>query len=394
MFPTRRITAGIAALAIIGATVSLGALPAAAYTPLSVSIDSPGFSIQTDNGPVSLSGLVDHSGGGDQTVEVSVSFNGSAPQPYCSAEITIYDPVAVDVPWTCSSYAMSGLEYGTAEFTAISYENATPGEVSPVSDPLTLTVGSTDPTIIVLPADGTSTLDSTPTFTGTGPHMGSVQVFADGTPVCSSPVDANGDWSCTSTPLASYVDDPIAFQITYAITAAGTAVDGTPQAGAGPQNLTIRIPETPTIDQTFDPWYTGEATPVVQGNMGQHTTSVTVWRSTNGSSWWWYCNAATSELATVWTCDPDADMVADELDYGLNLLAASTTNDQGQLSFLGPEIEIYRLHEPTVTIPTTEDAYTSDPTPTFTGTADDLTTLVEVRDGSTVYCTDVPISGA
>lgn len=393
MFSTRRIAASIAALTIVGASVALGTLPAAAYAPTSVSIDPLGFSVQTDNGPVSLSGLVDHSGGGDQTVEVSVSFNGGAPQAYCSAEITIYDPVAADVPWSCSSYAISGLDYGTAEFTAISYEYATPAEVSPVSDTLTLTVGSTDPVVIVSPTDGTSTLDPTPTFTGTGPHMGSVQVYADAVAVCSSPVDANGDWSCTSSPLASYVTEPIAFEVTYAITATGTAVDGTPQAGAGPQNLTIRMPETPTVDQTFDPWYTGEAAPVVQGNMGQYTTSVTVWRSTNGSAWWWYCNASTSELGTTWSCDPATDMVADELDYGLNYLAASTTNEQGQLSTLGPQIEIYRLVEPTVTVPANEHAYTSDPTPTFTGTADALTTSIEVREGSSVYCTAVPVGG-
>ncbi len=394
MFSTRRTTAGLAALVIVGATVSLGALPAAAYAPTSVTLNPLGVTVQTDQTPVPISGLVDHSGGGDQTIEVSVSFNGGAPQAYCTGELTIYDTVDVDVPWSCSSYTIASLDYGTAEFTAVSYENATPGEVSPVSNILTLTVGSTDPLVIAAPTDGTSTLDSTPTFSGTGPHLGSVQVYADATPVCSTTVDANGDWSCTSTPLASYVSDPLALEITYAITAAATAVDGSPQVGAGPQNLTIRMPATPTTNQTFSPWYTGEAAPIVQGTMGQYTTSVTVWRSTNGSSWWWYCNGSTSELATVWTCDPESDMVADELDFGLNYLAASTTNEQGQLSMLGPQIEIYRLHEPTVTLPVEAQSYTSDTTPTFAGTADALTTLVEVREGSSVYCTDVPVGGA
>ncbi|MDO7883215.1 Ig-like domain-containing protein [Salinibacterium soli] len=393
MSPIRRTAAATAALALIGATIALGALPAAAYAPLSVSIDPLGFSVQTDSGPVSISGVTDHSGGGDQTIDVSVSFNGGTAQPYCSGSLTIYDPIDPAVPWSCSSYAMSGLQYGTAQFTAVSYENATPAEVSPVSSPVDLVVGSTDPAVITSPAPGASTLDSTPTFTGTGPHMGSVTVSANGADLCSSPVDANGDWSCTSTPLASYVEDPYATSITYPVVATGAEADGSPQAPSAPQDLTILMPQTPTTDQTFAPWYTSGATPQVQGSMGQYTTSVTVWRSTDGSSWWWYCNAPTAELATVWYCDASTDSVADELDYGVNYLAASTTNEQGQLSMLGTPIEIYRLQEPTITSPAADDFYTNDTTPTFSGTVDPLATNVDVLDGEDPYCSDPTPSG-
>jgi hypothetical protein len=127
--------------------------------------------------------------------------------------------------------------------------------------------------------------------------------------------------------------------------------------------------------------------------MGQYTTGVTVWRSIDGMSWWHHCDAPTSELATVWYCDASSDSNADELDYGWNILASSTTNDFGQLSTMGPQITIYRLHEATVSEPATADEFTTDTTPTFTGTVDLLATTVSVRDGTTTYCTATPVAG-
>lgn len=250
----RPIAAATAALALVGGTLALGSLSAAAYAPLDVSIDAFGSSTQVGTAPVAVSGLVDHSGGGDQTVEVSVSFDGGAPQAYCTAELTIYDPIESSVAWSCSTYTMAALAYGVAEFTAVSYENATPGEVSPVSAPVSLTVGSADAVVITSPAPGASTYDATPAISGTGPHLGSVQVFADGNPICSSPVDSSGAWSCDSTPLESYVVEPLAWSITYAITAVGTIVDTTTQSPTPPQDLTIMIPAAPTTQQTFSPW--------------------------------------------------------------------------------------------------------------------------------------------
>ena len=390
----RPIAATLGALALVGGTLLVGVLPAAAYTPQSVTIDPLGSASTTDTTLVTLSGLTDHSNGGEQEIAVSVSVDGGAAQPYCTAYLTIYNPAGVAVTWTCTDFWMGSLPYGTLEFTAVSYETATPSEVSPQSAPVTLSVGSSDAVVITAPAASASTYDATPTISGTGPHLGSVQVFADGNPICSSPVDSSGAWSCDSTPLESYVADPLAWSITYAITAVGTLVDATTQSPTSPQDLTIMIPAAPTTDQTFSPWYTGSPTPQIQGNMGQYTTGVTVWRSTNGTSWWHFCDASTSELATVWFCDPETDVNSDVLSYGLNYLAASTTNDSGQLSTLGPQIQIYRLHEATVTSPATDDAFTTDTTPTFTGTVDPLATSVQVRDSSTVYCSATPAAGA
>lgn len=390
----RPIAATLGALALVGGTLLVGVMPASAYAPTNVLLNELPLGVQVDDSPVSISGTVDHSGGGDQTIVVSVSADDGPAQPYCTGELTIYDPIEDGVAWSCSSYDLSALPYGVLAFTAVSYENATPGEVSPVSAPQYLTVGSSDPVVITSPAPGASTYDATPAISGTGPHLGTVQVFADGNPICSSTVDSLGAWSCDSTPLESYVADPLAWSITYAITAVGTLADTTTQSPTSPQDLTIMIPAAPTTDQTFSPWYTGSPTPQIQGNMGQYTTGVTVWRSTNGTSWWHFCDAPTTELATVWFCDPETDVNSDVLDYGLNYLAASTTNDSGQLSTMGPQIQIYRLHEATVTSPATDDAFTTDTTPTFTGTVDPLATSVQVRDGSTVYCSATPAAGA
>lgn len=390
----RPIAATLGALALVGGTLLVGAMPASAYAPTNVLLNELPLGVQVDDSPVSISGTVDHSGGGDQTIVVSVSADDGPAQPYCTGELTIYDPVADGVSWSCSSYDLSALPYGVLAFTAVSYENATPGEVSPTSAPQYLTVGSSDPVVITSPAASASTYDATPAISGTGPHLGTVQVFADGNPICSSPVDSSGAWACNSTPLESYVADPLAWSITYAITAVGTLADATTQSPTSPQDLTIMIPAAPTTQQTFSPWYTGSPTPQIQGTMGQYTTGVTVWRSTDGTSWWHFCDAPTTELATVWYCDPETDVNSDVLSYGLNYLASSTTNDSGQLSTLGPQIQIYRLHEATVSLPLDDNAFTTDTTPTFTGTVDPLATTVDVRDGSTIYCSATPTAGA
>jgi hypothetical protein len=59
------------------------------------------------------------------------------------------------------------------------------------------------PPTVTAPADGSSTYNQTPAFTGTAPAGTTVTVYIDGGAVGTAPVDANGNWSYTpSSPLA------------------------------------------------------------------------------------------------------------------------------------------------------------------------------------------------
>lgn len=388
MSRSRVIPAGLAVVALVGGSVLLGALPAGAAPAAPVMLSTN--TATTDPTPPLISGEVEHTDGIDLFVEVRAVLNG-AESVYCSTIVDYTYPTGTE-PWSCAG----GLPLGIGEYTfyAVAWED--PLDVSDASASITYTVGGTQPGAITFPASGTATLDATPTFSGTGPSLGSVTLYTGGNELCSSQIDAAGDWSCTITPLSG--NDGVTLgdtSETYTIVADATRVDGVVQAIAG-SIIEIRIPETPTVDYYYagtPPWQTGNPQPVMQGNMGLYTFSVTVWQSVDGMSWWHYCNATTDPAATVWFCNSPEEV----LEPGVNYLAASTRNEAGDLSYLGPQIEIERVDNPTITsIP--DGTYTNDPTPTIAGTAPFGASIQVYKDSgpspSTFLCNGPVAAGA
>ncbi len=357
MFRTR-LSAALAAVALIAASVFAGSIAATAAPPPPV-ITTPATSTTDTTAPL-ISGTVEHTDSVPQEIEVLVTLDGVT-SSYCTTSL-YYEPTGTET-WSCTG--TGPLAYGVHTFSAVTWED--PGDVSAASEAVTVTVGGTQSVVITDPTDGASTLDATPTFTGTGPSLGTVDVLAGGEPVCSASVTAAGSWSCTATPL--HGNDGVTMgdtEETYTIDAVGTQVDTFEQAPVS-STLTIMIPSTPTVDYYYagtPPWQTGNTQPHMQGNMGLYTASVTVWQSVDGTSWWHYCNATTNEAATVWYCtEPSAS-----LQPGANYLAASTRNDAGDLSYLGPSITIERVSNPTIDSISDGD-YLNDSTPTISGAA-------------------------
>lgn len=391
MSRSRVIPAGLAVVALVGASVFVGALSAQAYTPPAPIITDVGSAI-ADNSPLVVSGTAEHLNGTDQTVEVHLVHDGSD-SVYCTDLLEYFDGPSTTEPFSCVG---GPLPYGEVSFYAVQWEDMTPLEVSEASNQVTYTIGSSDPTTFTGPTAGSSTLDSTPTFTGTGPVLGTVSVIWGATTLCSTTVGTAGTWSCDSTPLSSSDGSMFDSEETYLVDAQGEQVDGVVQPVTSTTDITILQPQAPLIDYYYagtPPWQTGNQTPWMQGSMGLHTANATVWISTDGVSWWHYCNEATDEGATVWFCTAPSDV----LQPGTNLLAVSTQNEYGNQSFLSAPITVELVGNPTITsIP--DGTYTNDPTPTIAGTAPFGASIQVYKDSgpspSTFLCNGPVAAGA
>lgn len=195
---TRRRTAAalVAVTALTGGLVFAGTLSASA-APDSITIDQPSGNILDPASPFTLTGEVTNWGAIGGVVTVTVT-NSAGTTDYCGGTSYVY----FDVAWSCDI----DLEYGLNQITASAEADDDPG--NPVTASIDLTVGSADAPVITSPTDGASSTLATTTFTGTGPHLGTVTVQArpdgSGDPfvdVCPAPdvVGADGAWSCDAT---------------------------------------------------------------------------------------------------------------------------------------------------------------------------------------------------
>lgn len=369
-----RVSASAAVLALVAASVLLGAGPAQAEL-----VDPPVITTTAgttvDSTPLIL-GTVDDLNGRDLTVRVWVT-SGGVTSDYCQVPLATSGTPAGDVLWGCSGTAVP---FGANTFTADVWEDFEPGVITGPSNSVELTVGGTQPAVLSSPAPGAVTADATPTFSGTGPSLGLVDVNdGAGTTFCLAAVDAAGAWSCTASPPrppAVYPD----------VRADPTWIDGAPDAGTTPQSLQITAPPAPTVDQTFNPWITSATSRAVHGNKDADVDYIQVYVSPDGTTWTPYCQAGGAGAplgATVWFCDSPFG----SLTLGTNYLAALARSEEpGTFSALGPSVTIERVLPPTISMPA-DGLFTSDNTPTFSGASPSGTSVtVWNTDGEGLYC--------
>ncbi len=355
-FRRARIAAAAAAVLLIGVSVFGAALPASAAPANQPYFTNPSSGADPDAQPqVELDIFAE---GADVDIVVTVTNSNGVDQPYC-AENDI--DATTDTFYSCLG---SPLPYGDNTFNAVLYFSTDVGHTDPgpPSDPLLYTrygigpVASTPPT--------TPTTDPTLNWSGTGPPLGFVDVvMEDSSHLCDHvPVSTTGTWSCEGFPLPPGI---------YALEVNATDYYGNSPVSDpfDPYNITIQ-PPTATINQTFAaPWYTTGATQV-QGGSSKEIELVEVFSSTNpgGPFDTPYCSIAQDipEL-TIYFCNP-AD--SSGLVPGTNYLATRVTNSAGAVSAFSTPIEMTLVTAPAITSPT-DNTYTNDPTPTFTGTADD-----------------------
>lgn len=376
MFRTR-ISAGVAAVLLIAASVFVGVAPATAGPGAAPVITLPVTGPDPDDLPT-VEGDVAEDG---LTVTVQVS-NSSGTSTYC------VDPAA-DIATGFSCGGAVPLPFGDSIFSATStYTSGIPDALpSPVSNQVVFT--RWDPTTPVDMTGGPAAMspDSTPTFSGTGPALGTVSlqeanVFGD--QVCQTQVLPDGTWECTVAPWGAGFYSVSVLDATF--------YNGTPApvTGPGPILFDIVPPSAPPVDQTFSPWRTSSEAPDIQGDKQPDVSYIQVYHSPTGVDGWLpYCQATGVIGATIWFCDPPFGT----LPLGTNYLAAIAFSEANDASVFGTSAVIERVPVPVLLSPT-NGAYTNDPTPVLSGQADSGTATAMTPDESIFFCTTPVVAGA
>ena len=269
--------------------------------------------------------------------------------------------------WNCTSTPLTN---GTHTLTTTATDPA--GNTSP-ADTQTVTINNSVAAVINAPTVGQPVSDTTPTIGGTGTPSGTVVVKDGATTICTTTVDATGNWSCTpSTPLSSGAHSLIA-----------TVTD----SGGGSMNSPARsftidnaAPIAPTVISPTNGSTTANTTPLIAGTAEPGST-VSV---TDGGAP--VCTAI-ADASGNWSCSPSTPLV-----NGAHALAVTATDPAGNIS--APTTRPFTVDTvaptaPIVTAPTAGSPI-SNTTPTLSGNAEPGST-VTVRDGpgGPVLCTSV-----
>lgn len=334
-----------AALLLIGVSVFGGALSASA-APSTPVITSPTNGSLSPGTPAAILGNAD----GLNTIQVTVTNSNGTNAPYCDATTPAGGP---NTPWsgTCSG-SLSPLPLGTNTFTAHAYLTANLAAGTTDSAPVSITIYDTTPADLTTAPSG-NTSDSTPHFAGNGPVGGTVDV-EDGAAnqYCSVPVAADGTWACDLTPLppASYAG----------FRARALDAGGAPTYD-GNASFTVTAPNSPTVDQTYNPWTTSNSQPAILGGKDPDVTRVVV---NDGAKV--FCDiSGLSATATTWSCpSPNGS----PLTLGSNTLTAVGFNSHGDSSGAPAGSTLITLVSPPTIDSPVDNLVTNQTTLTFSGT--------------------------
>jgi MYXO-CTERM domain-containing protein len=139
------------------------------------------------------------------------------------------------------------------------------GNTSPNSNTNTFTVDTTAPAApeVRTPANGSSTPDNTPTYSGTAEPGSTVEVFVDGASVGTTTADTNGNWNLT--PVGGLAAGQHTVKATATDAAGNTSPDSNTNtftvASIAPQAPVITGPENNTVTDDNTPAFTGTAPP-------------------------------------------------------------------------------------------------------------------------------------
>jgi hypothetical protein len=279
--------------------------------------------------------------------------------------------------WTCTP--TTALPTGTHTYTATATDAA--GNVSPEAT-VAFTIDTSAPAapVITAPAGGSTTTDSTPTFSGTAEPGSTVVVEdADGNQVCTTTTGLGGNWTCTPTTPQPDGDD------TYTATATDAAGNTSPEAAVA---FTIDTFTTLDIAAPTNGSTTNESTPEFSGNAEPGSTvvvedadGVEVCTATTGAGGIWSCTPATA------LDEGEATYTATATDAVGNTASATTT-----FTIDSDSVDTTPPAAPDISTPV-DDTVTNDATPEFSGTAEPgSTVVVEDSDGADV-CTAVTGAG-
>ncbi len=291
-------------------------------------------------------------------------FVDGATAPACTAIAT---PLGA---FTC--VAQAALAAGSRSATATATDAA--GNASGTSAPRTFVVGATQPPgppVVLAPAAGSSTSDTTPTVSGFAAPGSSVRVFVDGeaTPACTATADAQGAFACDVAPaLAAGAHSLVA-----------TASDASGTSGpSAPVLFTVdtQAPAAPAITAPAPGDTTGPQ-PLVRGTAEAGATVTVFFDGATTAA----CTAL-ADASGAWAC---ASSVA--LSLGAHVVTARATDAAGNASAPSADVGFtvaagQAPAAPLLTSPA-PDALLADATPRFSGTAAPLSAVAVYVDGAT-----------
>ncbi|WP_224243423.1 adventurous gliding motility protein AgmC [Hyalangium gracile] len=226
---------------------------------------------------------------GSSTNNNTPTYTGTLAPPFpAGTQVIIYvdgnelTRVTPDASGNWSFTQPTGLSEGSHTVYAVAV-NTAQNLLSIPSNTNTFTVDLTPPPapVVITPANGSITSDTTPTYTGTAEAGSTVTVFVDGNPVGTTTANASGNWSFTPTAPLAEGGHTVSARATDA--AGNTSsnsntnsfiVDTTPPAAPvvlTPANGSITSNNMPTYTGTAEPGST--VTVIVNGNPVGTTTA-------------------------------------------------------------------------------------------------------------------------
>ncbi|GAA4360218.1 hypothetical protein GCM10023087_35790 [Microbacterium rhizosphaerae] len=244
------------------------------------------------------------------------------------------------------------------------------GNVSPVSNTNTFTVDTTPPPapVVVTPADGSSTNDTTPAISGTAEPGSTVTVSIDGTPLgTTTTADGSGNWTLTAPTLT-------AGPHTVNATSTDAAGNVSPVSNTNTFTIDTTPPPAPVVVTPADGSSTNDTTPTISGTAEPNST-VSV--SIDGAPP--LGTTATTDGAGNWT------LTAPTLTPGPHTVNATATDAAGNVSPVSNTntftIDTTAPPAPVVVTPV-DGSSTNNPTPPISGTAEANTTVTVSIDGT------------
>jgi hypothetical protein len=233
------------------------------------------------------------------------------------------------------------------------------------TDSNTFTVDLTNPTVVVIsPAEGSTTNDSTPAYSGTAEAGSTVTISVDGVLLGSATVTGNA-W--TFTPTTQLPDGQH--------TVIATATDPVGNTGPDSNTFTVDTAATVVVTSPAEGSTTNDSTPAYSGTVEAGST-VTI--SVDGVP---LGNALV--MGSVWTFTPTAP-----LGDGTHSVTPTATDAVGNTASdsNGFTVDTQAPNAPVVSTPA-NNSTTSDNMPTYTGAAETLSTVTLIVDGAAVGTT-------
>lgn len=245
------------------------------------------------------------------------------------------------------------------------------GQTSTNSSAVSITVDSLAPAqpVVVVPSDGSTTADTTPTYAGSAEASSTVTVIVDGATVGTTTANGAGSWTFTpSTPL---VDGPHTIRSTAADAAGNTST------ASGTHTFTVDTvaPAAPVVVTPVNGAATTNNTPVLAGTAEPGSTvAVIVDGATIGTT--------TADGSGNWSFTSSTPLA--DGPHTIRVTAADAAGNNSPTSSTNAfTVDTAAPAAPAVIMPT-NGSTTGDNTPTYSGTAEPDSMVTVIVDGSSI----------